>query len=261
MRAVGEPGQGQQVAQPHHQQHHQFEETHQYVVRLGTEAQLDEGGDSQALAPTAVRHSATHMSQSTMNRYGIETISPTHNHHLTTDHLADNQKHLTDPEDEGRFAMRTNNLGVLFPTLNATSNATEHHSQHHHHVEDIVPEDPYLQQPLRSSADVTPSPQPIRNGSSPGSTGSPQKEQMSSPNAQHDGTYSPGNDQRIHNFTHLTSMQPPTSVQATHHIQDNERVADHMYMDSIYGHHQPVAAHHQEHDHSAAPHSPGHLPR
>lgn len=194
-----------------------------------------------------------------------------HHHHQDTD---EDVERVSGIAAAMRGARGDFNLGVLFPTLasNAASNTETGNGgggNHHHHLEDVLPEDAYLQHQIRApsggggggaNAGTTGggSP-PVRTGSSPGSSRSPHEDQgLSSPHrhGQTDDGYSPNDQGRLQSFTHLTAMQPP-SVQTNHSMQD-DRVSDQLYMESIYTHHSGnTPHHHQDHDQGpSTPHSP-----
>ncbi|XP_043283900.1 box A-binding factor-like isoform X2 [Venturia canescens] len=189
-------------------------------------------------------------------------------------------------------------LGQFLPHLASATSSSQspidvtvnsHHHQHHqqqshshqHQLDDVLTEDPYLQHQMRTpsagtgatsvasgvgdNGGVSP---PLRTGSSPGSSRSPHDEHsrnLSSPSHRHsahnDDDYSPNEQGRLQqSFTNLTSLQPPNSVQTPHSLQDNERVNEQLYMESIYAHHSSAGTphhHHQEHEQpSSSPHSP-----
>ncbi|KAJ8686154.1 hypothetical protein QAD02_021948 [Eretmocerus hayati] len=173
-------------------------------------------------------------------------------------------------------------MGPLF------SSSPSHHSQAQQHQqlagqEDALQQqqqhdDTYLQMRAGGAEEgVSPVPAPVRSSSTPGSLSrSPlrhdeqqQQQQLSPAGAQHprhpdngSGGYSPSDEHtRLHSFTHLTAMQPVSSVG---HLQD-DRLQTSLYLDPMYAavaHHQQqqasVGAHHpHEHEHhSPAPHSP-----
>ena len=190
------------------------------------------------------------------------------------------EDHRLDPDEEDdrvsiaaaiRGPRNDYSLGVLFPNLANTASSTgtgsngsdtHHHSQH---LEDVLQDDPYLQQHIRDSSaggtgnsgGVSP---PVRTGSSPGSSRSPHDDQGLSPHRHvQEAGYSPNDQGRTQSLTHLTTMHPPLStVQTNQGLQDSERVSEHLYIDPIYGSH-PTGTphHHQEQDQRSASHSPG----
>ncbi|XP_015587192.1 box A-binding factor isoform X2 [Cephus cinctus] len=284
----------------HHHHHHDHQHHHQQAQygQLGAgEVPVPEGGDSrhptEASVPPEGNRSTSHMPHSTMHRYGTETLSPTDHqqHHLSDPHTLSVHRHLeehhhhhhhhqeTDEDVERvnsitaamRGARGDFTLGaVLFPNLTGSGGAGTQSGNGsggnpHHHLEDVLPEDPYLQHQIRagggsaSAGGVSP---PVRTGSSPGSSRSPHDDQdMSSPHrhpGQNDGGYSPTDQGRLQSFTHLTAMQPPPSVQTNHNLQDADRVSDQLYMESIYNHHPGgTPHHHQDHEQATStPYSP-----
>ena len=171
-------------------------------------------------------------------------------------------------------------LGQLFPNVPISGTTRQvgvgvdgSTPGHHHHqqlVDEVLPEDAYIQHHIRTargagggSGDNGDGSPHVRTGSSPGSSRSPHDEQqgISSPHrhsGQTDGGYSPSNQERLQSFTHLTAMQPPSSAQGNHSLQDNDRVSD-LLMESIYNHHSAAGTlhHHQEHEQTtSSPHSP-----
>ncbi|XP_012274501.2 siderophore biosynthesis regulatory protein URBS1 [Orussus abietinus] len=276
----------QQVShRPHHYHHQQHRTEHQRYDQLGAgEVPVPEGGDScppsEASVPPEGTRASSHMPHSTMHRYRAEVLSPSDHqhhhqahHHLAHRHLEDHQRRQ-DPqegdEDGDRVsgigaAMRGTRmdfpLGVLFPSL-GTNGAGNSSEGEHHHLEDVLPEDPYMQHHIAAANggpgdDVSPN---VRIGSSPGSSRSPRDEpNVSSPRrSSQDGGYSPSDQGRLQSFTHLTDMQPAASVQGNHGLQDPDRVGDPVYIESIYAHHAVgTPHHHQDHDQVSTPHSPG----
>ncbi|XP_014300783.1 box A-binding factor isoform X2 [Microplitis demolitor] len=240
---------------------------------------------------------SSHMPHSTMHRYTSETLSQSAEHHQHQhqqhqhqhqhhqhqhQHLSDSQlaRHL---EEHGHHQHHSNHhqeaaervsgivaamrgsrsdysLGVLFPNLpGAGSTAGSVDVSSAQHLDEVLPEDPYLSHHIRGSSGGV-SPSNVRTGSSPGSSRSPRDDQGLSPhrsssahvnNSQTDDGYSPNDQSRLQNFTHLTSMQPPGVHQS---LQDSDRVSD-LYMVSIYN---PAATshHHTDHDQPPTSHSP-----
>ncbi|XP_057333178.1 box A-binding factor-like isoform X2 [Microplitis mediator] len=260
------------------------------------EVPIPEGGDrhpSEVSLTTEGNHRvSSHMPHSTMHRHATETLSQSVEHHQHQhqqhqhQHHQHQHQHLSDPslirhlqvpqhhhhhqEAAERVsgivaAMRGSRseyspLGVMFPNLSmAGSTAGSVDVSSAQHLDEVLPEDPYLSHHIRGSSGGV-SPSNVRTGSSPGSSRSPRDDQGLSPhrsssahvnNSQTDDGYSPNDQSRLQNFTHLTSMQPPGVHQS---LQDSDRVSD-LYMVSIYN---PAATphHHTDHDQPPTSHSP-----
>ncbi|XP_023290192.1 transcription factor GATA-4 [Orussus abietinus] len=284
----------------HHQRDHdQHQSEHSYGAgEVPVPEGGDSCHPAEASVPSEGNRATSYMRHFTMSRYGPETLSPSdhhhhhHHHHQQQQtqhhleahqhplsahrHLEDQQHHKSQDVDEDvdrvssiGAAMRGTRgdfpLGVLFPTLGAGggsgSSSGNDNMGNHHHLEDVLPEDPYLQHHIRAASGgpgggVSP---PVRTGSSPGSSRSPREDQgISSPHRHsQEGGYSPNDQGRLQSFTHLTAMQPPPSVQTNHGLQDTDRVTEQIYIESIYAHHSASTPHHtQDHDQGPAPHSP-----
>ncbi|XP_034939684.1 box A-binding factor-like isoform X2 [Chelonus insularis] len=267
----------------HHQQHHQYEQ-----LGGAIEVTVPEGGDdrhsSEVSLPSEGNRVSSHMPHSTMHRYAAtETLSQSdhhlnhhhhHHHHQQPQHLSDPQliqRHLEDANHHQETVERLSGivaamrgtrsdfaLGVLFPTLTGGGSATTEsvESASAHHLDDVLPEDTYLQHQIRSSGGGGGVSPPVRTGSSPSSSRSPHDDQgINSPHrhsSNNDGSYSPNDQSRIQNFTHLTSMQPPNPI-AAHGLADNER--NDLYMVSVYNQHSSTPHHHHQ-DHDQGPPTP-----
>ncbi|XP_063978767.1 box A-binding factor-like isoform X2 [Diachasmimorpha longicaudata] len=259
--------QQQQVVSLHQNHHHDL---HHYTELggAGTEVAIPEGGDNQhrgseATLPSEGNRVTSHMPHSTMLRYSTEQLSPSssqsqshmpdqHNSHLHR-HLDEHNNINTDERLSAIAAAMRNSrggdfpLGVLFQNL--TSGTGGASDSGHHHIDDVLPEDAYVHQ--MRAGDVSP---PVRTGSSPGSSRSPHDDQGINSPQRHEGGYSPSDQGRLQNFTHLTAMQPPANnVQG--HILEGDRVSDQLYIDAMY-HSAGTPHHHQEHEQGTTPHSP-----
>ncbi|XP_043254933.1 box A-binding factor-like isoform X1 [Colletes gigas] len=291
---------------PHHHHHHHHHQRHHHQQQQQQHHHHHHQQQQHHLQSDASQHAA--LASSGHRRLDDpETQQQQQSQSLSqTQQQSAQQQHQEDHEDVDRVsgiaaAMRGARgdftLGVLFPNLGntgansiandvGTADHHHHHHQqhqhHHHHLDEVLPDDAYLQHQIRGgggsgggagsgsggggdgSGAGGGSPT-LRTGSSPSSSRSPRDDQgLSSPHrqGQPDGGYSP-NEQGRQSYAHLTAMQPPASVQANHLAQDADRVSDQLYMESIYAHHAAgTPHHHQEHDQAnSTPHSPsGPLP-
>ncbi|XP_015112412.1 uncharacterized protein LOC107038045 isoform X2 [Diachasma alloeum] len=257
----------QQVVSLHQNHHHDL---HHYTELggAGTEVAIPEGGDNQhrgseATLPSEGNRVTSHMPHSTMLRYSTEQLSPSPSQsqsHISDQHNSHLHRHLDEPsnlDNDERLsaiaaAMRNPRSGdfplaVLFPNLTGGAGCAS--DSGHHHIDDVLPEEAYVHQ--MRAGDVSP---PVRTASSPGSSRSPHDDQGLNSPQRHEGGYSPSDQGRLQNFTHLTAMQPPTSnVQG--HILEGDRVSDQLYIDAMY-HSAGTPHHHQEHEQGSSPHSP-----
>lgn len=130
----------QQVSQPPHQTHHQQQhDTHhhrqqqqqQQYVQLGArEVPVPEGGDNRHPTEVSVASEGrrvSHMSHSTMHRYGTETLSPTttdhHHHHQQQQQQSQPHHHLSEVHQHAVIALSTAHRHLDDP------------QQHQHHQE------------------------------------------------------------------------------------------------------------------------------
>ncbi|XP_011296858.1 box A-binding factor isoform X2 [Fopius arisanus] len=263
-----EEEQSQQQVVSLHQNHHDL---HHYTELggAGTEVAVPEGGDnkhrgSEATLPSEGNRVTSHMPPTTMLRYSIEQLSPSSSqsqshidqHHSQLHRHNEEHNHIDSDERLSAIAAAMRNpkigdfsLGVLFPNFaSGTGGASD---SGHHHMDDVLPEDAYVQM---RTGDVSP---PVRTGSSPGSSRSPHDDQGINSPHRHEGGYSPSDQGRLQNFTHLTAMQPPPSnVQGGHILEASDRVSDQIYIDAMYHSSGTPHHHHQDHEQNSNPHSP-----